>query len=75
MNTINAIESDVNTRQQINHVYDQFSELLKQEMDNKLSYKIVIIKDDLSHKRRKVKKSYWNTELDELYKDFREADR
>ncbi len=75
LNTINAIESDVNTRQQINHVYDQFSELLKQEMDNKLSHKIVIIKDGLSHKRRKIKKSYWNTELDELYKDFREADR
>ncbi len=56
--TINAIESDVNTRQQINHVYDQFSELLKREMDNKLSHKTVIIKDDLSHKRRKIKTSY-----------------
>ncbi len=39
LNTINAIESDVNTRQQINYVYDQFSELLKQEMGNKLSHK------------------------------------
>ncbi len=39
LNTINEIESDVNTRQKINHVYDQFSELLKQEMDNKLSHK------------------------------------
>ncbi len=39
LNTIDAIESDVTTRQQINHVYDQFSELLKQEMDNQLSQK------------------------------------
>ncbi len=47
-------------------MYDQFSELLKQEMDNKLSHKTVIIKDDLRHKRRKIKNSYWNTELDDL---------
>ncbi len=75
LNTINEIESDVNTRQQINNVYDQCNELLKQEMDNKLSHKTVTIKDNLSHKRREIKKSYWNTELDELYEDFREADR
>ncbi len=44
-------------------------------MDNRQSHQSVIIKDDLSQKRRKTKKSYWNTELDKLNKDFREADR
>ena len=73
--SILRIEHDNTTQQELNMMYDQFCEIIKSDMDDKLVKKTIIISDELHDKRRRIKKDYWNAELDKLYKEFRKADR
>ena len=73
--TINRIESEIITQQDLDGMYDKFCDIIVHEMNDKLEKKTINVNSDLCDKRRKIKKDYWNEELDRLYKDFRKADK
>ncbi len=62
-------------QQQLNEVYDKFSNFIKSEMNEKLSHKIVHIKNGLSNKRHIVKKAYWSENLSVLWNAYVDAER
>ncbi len=72
---IDRIECDVLTQDKLNSMYREFCDIVKKNMDDKLLHKEININKMLSDKRRKVKRDYWNEELDDLYKAFHTADR
>ncbi len=74
-NAIDRRESNVFTQEELNTIYGEFCDIVKHDIDDKLLHKEININKMLSDKRRKVKKDYWNEELDDLYKAFRTADR
>ncbi len=66
-----TIEIGTEEQQQLNEVYDKFSNFVKSEMIEKLSHKTVHIKNGLSNKRCSVKKAYWSENHSVLWKRFR----
>ncbi len=72
---IDRIQCDVLTQEELNTMYGEFCDIVKKDMDDKLSHKEIIINKILSDKRRKIKKDYWNEELVDIYKAFCTADR
>ncbi len=72
---IRLIEIGTEEQQQLNEVYDKFSNFVKSEMNEKLSHKTVHIKNGLSNKRRKVKKAYWSENLSVIWNAYVDAER
>ena len=56
--SILRIEHDNTTQQELNMMYDQFCEIIKSDMDDKLVKKTIIISDELHDKRRRIKKDW-----------------
>jgi hypothetical protein len=71
LDNINASEK---TQTDIDTLYDNFVTIIKDEMENKLSKKIVKLREGVSNKRRRRRKEWWNSELTELWNNLCEAE-
>ncbi len=57
---IDRIECQVMTQEQLNSMFRDFCDIVKNDIDDKLSHKEININKMLSDKCRKVNKHYWN---------------
>jgi hypothetical protein len=70
---IDRLQSQQQDQNHLNEIYTSFCEFLETEMKNKVESRTV--KTGLSNKRRRVRKPFWNTHLDELWNIYAEAEK
>ena len=67
---LNQLENGRKTQENVDHCYDQFCDLMYKEMDKSCVVKKVMVKQ---HYR--IKRLYWNDELNKLWVDLRLAEK
>ena len=69
--TVLRLESGVNTQNDLDYAYNEFSTLLKQEMTQKLECKTVKVHfSRTNNKRRKISKPWWNSDLTKTWNEL-----
>ncbi len=71
---IQRIENVVNQQNDLNVIYEDFCEVVTSQMNEKLNVRVIQIRNGLSSKRRKVKKPWWNPNLDVLWQRWAQAE-
>ena len=66
---IRNLEVSEATQSKIDHMYEEFVQVVKTEMGAKLASKTVVISDGIRNRKRKLKKPWWNDELTVLWND------
>ena len=69
-----ALQKITNEQDGVDDIYNGFCRAVKEEMDRKLSKRIVKLRTGLSNKRRRIKKPWWHDGLTELWNTFCEAE-
>ena len=52
------------------HCYNDFTNLIRQEMYRKVQYKNIKLKEGVNNKKRRVKKPWWSEELPVLWNEL-----
>ena len=69
--TVFRLESDVNSQNDLDYAYNEFSTLLKQEMTQKLECKTVKVHfSGTNNKRHKISKPWWNSDLTKAWNEL-----
>ncbi len=71
---IEKIQNREATKQDISEEYMDFYNIVIGEMNEKVEFQNVHIRNDLNKRRKHVKKPYWNDNLKGVYKEFRDLD-
>ncbi len=72
---IERMENIQNAQTSIDELYQDFCDEVKQEMNRKLSKKVIVINNGSSNRRRKVMKPWWSDHLSVLWNKLCNAER
>ncbi len=72
---IENIQNGEATKKDISEAYKDFCNIVIGEMNEKVEFKNVHMRNDLNKRRKHVKKPYWNDNLNGVHKEFWDLDR
>jgi hypothetical protein len=75
MNVIRILETQLANQESIDEVYQQFTEVMKQEMNAKLKHKVVKPSTKSRSVNRRKHKAWWSDALQELWRTLCEAEK
>ena len=67
---INKIETEMHNESGADQCYNDFTNLIRQEMYRKVQYKNIKLKEGVNNKKRRVKKPWWSEELTVLWNEL-----
>ena len=67
---INKIETEMHNQSGADQCYNDFTNLIRQEMYQKVQYKNIKLKEGVNNKKRRVKKPWWSEELTILWNEL-----
>lgn len=70
---INQINTNQSIQDSLNKVFNEFVDIVKSEMDNKLECKV--FNPGIKNKKRRIKKPWWNNNLTELWNKMSKAEK
>ena len=69
------LEGQIQTQNDIDKIYDDFCTIVKNEMSSKLPKKEYVIRDGACNKRRRIRKPWWNEDLQCLWNEMCRAEK
>ena len=67
---ITKIETEMHNQSEADQCYNDFTNLIRQEMYQKVHYKNIKLKEAVNNKKRRVKKPWWSEELTVLWNEL-----